>query len=117
LVDYRSYLIPFHCLKIGSISEIEPISRDDIAILVRQGALALQQDVAKEAGLQKGEHVLPLSVRAQAALLDEALARIKLCDPAIGSGAFPVGMLQEIVQARLALDTQLKRGVLKIVKS
>ena len=28
---------------------------------------------------------------------------IKICDPAIGSGAFPVGMLNEIVRARIAL--------------
>ncbi len=106
-------LINYLHTQIGSISEIEPISnaptREDIAVLVRKGALALQQDAAKEAGLQKGEHVLPPAVRGCAAELDEALATIKLCDPAIGSGAFPVGMLHEIVQARQALDTQLKR--------
>lgn len=28
---------------------------------------------------------------------------IKICDPAIGSGAFPIGMLNEIVRARIAL--------------
>ncbi len=27
----------------------------------------------------------------------------KVCDPTIGSGAFPVGLLHEIVHARLAL--------------
>ena len=35
--------------------------------------------------------------------LDSALKNIKICDPAIGSGAFPVGMLNEIVKARRAL--------------
>lgn len=84
-------------------------SREEMGVLVRQGALALQQDAAKEAGLKKDEYVLPARVRAQAAALDAALAEIKICDPAIGSGAFPVGMLHEIVQARLALDTQLKQ--------
>lgn len=88
----------------------ERVPREEIAALVRLGALALQQDAAKEAGLQKGDYVLPQSVRQHAAALDAALAAIKLCDPAIGSGAFPVGMLHEIVQARLALDTQLKAG-------
>jgi hypothetical protein len=103
-------LINYLDTQIGSISEIGPISpptRDDLTILVRQGALALQQDAAKEAGLQKGEYVLPAAVRAYAAPLDAALADIRLCDPAIGSGAFPVGMLHEIVQARLALTTHL----------
>ncbi len=80
------------------------VPRDALTTLVRWGGLALQQDAAKEAGLQKGDYVLPAAVRAHAALLDEALAGIKLCDPAIGSGAFPVGMLHEIVQARQALN-------------
>ncbi len=83
------------------------VPREDVAVLVRQGALALQQDAAKEAGLKSGEYVLPQSVRDQAQELDDALAKIKLCDPAIGSGAFPVGMLHEIVQARLAVGTYL----------
>ena len=32
--------------------------------------------------------------------IDEALANIKVADPAVGSGAFPLGMLSEIVKAR-----------------
>ena len=38
-----------------------------------------------------------------ARLIDEKLADITVCDPAIGSGAFPVGMMHEIVRARSAL--------------
>ena len=36
----------------------------------------------------------------EAEKLDKALAEIKVCDPACGSGAFLVGMLHEIVSAR-----------------
>ena len=43
------------------------------------------------------------SIRSHAKL-DKALANIKVCDPAVGSGAFPLGMLNEIVQARQALE-------------
>ncbi len=32
--------------------------------------------------------------------LDEALKKVRVADPAVGSGAFPVGMLNEIVRAR-----------------
>jgi hypothetical protein len=46
---------------------------------------------------------LPESIRKNAARLDELLANITVCDPAIGSGAFPVGMMHEIVRARMAL--------------
>ncbi len=33
--------------------------------------------------------------------IDRLLAEIKVCDPAAGSGAFPVGMMTEIVKARM----------------
>ena len=46
---------------------------------------------------------LPETIRQNAARLDALLATITVCDPAIGSGAFPVGMMQEIVRARMAL--------------
>lgn len=39
-----------------------------------------------------------------AELVDRLLAGIRVCDPAAGSGAFPVGMMREIVSARLALN-------------
>jgi hypothetical protein len=48
---------------------------------------------------------LPASISSNAARLDELLATITVCDPAIGSGAFPVGMMLEIVRARMALAT------------
>jgi type I restriction-modification system DNA methylase subunit len=46
---------------------------------------------------------MPKKIKDHAKLLDEKLADIAVCDPAIGSGAFPVGMMQEIVRARSAL--------------
>lgn len=50
---------------------------------------------------------VPASVQRYAADLDRHLADIRVLDPAIGSGAFPVGMLHEIVQARQALTPYL----------
>ncbi len=38
-----------------------------------------------------------------ATLLDD----VKICDPAIGSGAFPIGLLQEILWTRLTLNWEL----------
>jgi hypothetical protein len=37
----------------------------------------------------------------------ELLDAVKICDPAIGSGAFPIGLLQEILWTRLALQPEL----------
>lgn len=39
--------------------------------------------------------------------VDEKLSAIKICDPAIGSGAFAVGMMQEIVKARNVLTAYI----------
>ena len=46
---------------------------------------------------------MPKSIEQHARLIDEKLADITICDPAVGSGAFPVGMMTEIVRARSAL--------------
>lgn len=82
------------------------VPRTDIETLIRKGHLALENDTrvmskGKETDTYKFQ--LPESVRQYAEAIDAALADIKVCDPAIGSGAFPVGMLHEIVNARMAL--------------
>jgi len=41
------------------------------------------------------------------------LDRVKICDPAIGSGAFPMGMLQEIFKAKTTLDLTLDKAQVK----
>lgn len=45
--------------------------------------------------------------------LSTALRKIKICDPAIGSGAFPMGLLNELWRCREALGTTESRVVLK----
>ena len=83
------------------------VPQGDIATLIRKGRLALEND---QRVLNKGKETkdykfqLPETVRTHAKAIDQALANIKVCDPAIGSGAFPVGLLHEIVNARLALS-------------
>ncbi len=55
----------------------------------------------KDAG---GEHSW---VRKNARAISTHLADLKACDPAIGSGAFPIGLLQEIFWIKLTLDPDL----------
>lgn len=51
---------------------------------------------------------------ANAEQIEQLLDQVKICDPAIGSGAFPMGMLQEIFKAKMTLDlTQDKVAVKK----
>ncbi|SFB71921.1 Eco57I restriction-modification methylase domain-containing protein [Kaistella jeonii] len=40
--------------------------------------------------------------------IDQLLDDVKICDPAIGSGAFPMGMLQEIFNLKALIAYQLK---------
>lgn len=89
------------------------VPRKDIEKLIRKGYLFVQNDEVAMAALHRVEQgdqkttkhtvELPNTVRIHARDIDAALADIKVCDPAIGSGAFPVGMLHEIVAARQAL--------------
>ncbi|NLB00046.1 MAG: hypothetical protein GX837_03650, partial [Methanomicrobiales archaeon] len=46
---------------------------------------------------------LPESIRNHYAEVDRLLCSIRVVDPAVGSGAFPVGMMNEIVKARSIL--------------
>ena len=46
-------------------------------------------------------------VRMNAASIESWLDKVTICDPAIGSGAFPIGMLHEIFWIKLALDWTL----------
>ncbi len=67
----------------------------------------------KEKSTSVYKHIISENIRKNAEAIDKALADIKICDPAIGSGAFPVGMLNEIVRARISL---VESGFLKETK-
>lgn len=49
-----------------------------------------------------------LSNKDVALIVNQKLDDIKVCDPAIGSGAFPIGMLQEIFEAKRFIYPYLK---------
>lgn len=90
-------------------SEVK-VPKADLETLIRKGHLALENDarvITKGKETDTYKRLIPEAVRDHAKQIDEALSNIKACDPAIGSGAFPVGLLNEIVNARmvLALDT------------
>lgn len=47
-------------------------------------------------------------IRDNAKEIDMLLNKVKICDPAIGSGAFPMGLLKEIFQAKILLHPHIK---------
>ena len=82
--------------------EVIPLS--ELQMFIREGETSIEIDVLKEEGeLTTKEYGLPESIRKNANKLDKALEEIKICDPAIGSGAYPVGMMTEVVKARKVL--------------
>jgi adenine-specific DNA-methyltransferase len=92
------------------------VPREDIESLVRMGDIAIEHDktaVRKQDEIEQGKIKTTLygiklrTIAENAKLLDVALSTIRVCDPAIGSGAFPVGMMSEIVRARNTLTTYL----------
>ncbi len=83
------------------------VERADIEALIREGEQAAHYEAARKDGTVSYQRRLPKAIEEQARVLDEALRTITVCDPAIGSGAFPVGMMTEIVRARMSLTPYL----------
>ena len=80
--------------------------KEDIETLIRYGEFVVEHDShVVNAGRETKDYSfkLPESVRKHAKLIDEKLASIRVCDPAVGSGAFVVGMMNEIIRTRNAL--------------
>lgn len=94
---------------IGYLANHAEIPRPDLEQFIRHGDVALGMTIrAQEAGgqveaWQDARFVLPDSIQDHYAELDHLLASVKVADPAVGSGAFPVGMMNEIVKARSSL--------------
>jgi type I restriction-modification system DNA methylase subunit len=75
------------------------LPREDIETFIRLG-----EQISHYESVEADYRVkMPKSIEKNAKALDDALKSITVCDPAVGSGAFPVGMLTEIIRARLSL--------------
>jgi len=85
------------------------VPQKDIELFIRKGHFALENDerVATKGETKTYQYQLSESIRKNADLIDQKLSSIKICDPAIGSGAFPVGLLHELVNAMLVLKPHL----------
>ncbi|MCG2711442.1 MAG: N-6 DNA methylase [Candidatus Omnitrophica bacterium] len=87
------------------------VTKADCEKLIKYGESVSENEARVEAmgkETQTYYYKLSESIRANAKLIDEKLADVKICDPAIGSGAFPVGMMTEIVRARNTLSSYIK---------
>ncbi len=101
-------------------SETEGIERKDIESFIYTGDRIIENDSValkkirekQKRGYKytgKYELLLAESIIKKANELDELLMNIKVADPAVGSGAFPLGMINEIVRARKILNIYLDK--------
>ncbi|PIY79672.1 MAG: hypothetical protein COY81_01370 [Candidatus Pacebacteria bacterium CG_4_10_14_0_8_um_filter_43_12] len=102
--------------------ETKDIPKKDIENFIHTGDRIIENDSAAlkkiKAKEQKGykysgsyKLLLANSIISKAKELDLLLENIKVADPAVGSGAFPLGMINEIVRARKILNIYLDNNI------
>ena len=86
------------------------VTKEDLEKLIKFGENVAEHEAVSVSKEDKSEEskrykrLLADSIKEFAKEIDEKLATIKVCDPAIGSGAFPVGMMNAIVKTRDAIN-------------
>ncbi len=98
---------------INYLANATGLGEGDIRDLIIYGDFMKDEDTVKEKRLGNGsmfisEEIFKLDENGNVVVnrlkdIDDALMDIRIADPAVGSGAFPVGMLNEIVRARQTL--------------
>jgi len=87
------------------------VPKENLEKFIHYGEHIIDKDIAIEEGLysaNSNKYEVPESIRTNAEAIDKALENIKICDPAVGSGAFPVGVMNEIVKLRNLLTPFIK---------
>ncbi len=99
---------------ISYLVEKSKISEDAIRNFILYGDYFKDEDIlnfAENRNLQIAEEIFsPAQNINRLAELDKFLQDVKVADLAVGSGAFPLGMLNEITKAREVLTTYLNLG-------
>ena len=88
--------------------EGKEISKDDLDYLFNFGEFTKEYDqqifekdyIKDKKPLTRDIFGMPRNIITNSILIDDLLAKVKIADPACGSGAFPLGILNEIVRAR-----------------
>ena len=79
------------------------LSKTDLESFINHTEHHIEKDIAIENGqlnANRNKQQIPENIKTNARRIDELLAGIKICDPAVGSGAFPVGVMHEVVKLR-----------------
>ncbi|MCA9407429.1 MAG: N-6 DNA methylase [Candidatus Omnitrophica bacterium] len=88
----------------------EKVDRKELEEFIRHGEMNIEHEarIIKEGKETRDyRHAIGETIRANAKEIDQKLADVRVCDPAVGSGAFLVGMMNEIFRARNILTNYL----------
>ena len=89
------------------VNEVD-VPYEDMKEFILYGELIRDADNRTNVGYSR-ELTIKQTVYDKIVQIDEALENIRVADPAVGSGAFPLGMLNEIVRARNNITEYLVR--------
>ncbi len=89
-------------------NELDNIERIDLELFVNEGEFLKEADLRIFNEYRKDKSnttqlTMPKSIMLNLDQIEKVILEIKVADPAIGSGAFPLGMLNEIVKLRSIL--------------
>lgn len=82
------------------------VDYDEIIKFIKYGDVISQYDWEQSIN-ESNEFEIGKTIYDNLLEIDEALFNVKVADPAVGSGAFPLGMLNEIVKLRLNIQTYI----------
>ena len=92
---------------INYIANETSISSDYIEIFIKYGEIIKDADVNT---YKKDDYKMPKIIVDNFEKIDTALDNVRIADPSVGSGAFPLGMLNEIVKARSIISDYMYKG-------
>ena len=93
------------CL-INYLANETSVDTTSLELLIKYG------EVIKDADLnisEKDKYKMPKPIIDNLEAIDRALGNVTVADPAVGSGAFPLGMLNEIVKARSVITDYMTK--------
>jgi len=93
--------------QLGFHTDKEIVDKKAIEELIKYGEQFTENEQVveeKKKETKTYKYQLLLGIRKNAKVIDEKLKNIRVCDPAVGSGAFPVGTMHEIIKIRSVLS-------------
>lgn len=95
---------------INYLSNETEIPSEDIELFIKYGEIIKDIDINID---KKEDYKMPQTIIDNLEKIDNALENVTVADPAVGSGAFPLGMLNEIVKARSIIVEYMTKDLIE----